>query len=439
MSALEFNFDSLVGPTHNYAGLAHGNLASQQNQKRTSYPRRAALEGLAKMKFLADLGIPQAVLPPHHRPHIPALRQVGFVGTDAQIVEKAAKNAPELLAACSSASAMWAANAATISPSADTHDNRVHITPANLTSHLHRSLETPFTTKVLRAIFEGEPFVHHDPLPSTPAFFDEGAANHSRLCPTHGAAALELFTHGQSARVDARFNPRQSPRTSEAIARLHQLGPARTFFLEQSPEAIDAGVFHNDVIAVANEHILLHHENAYTNLDAHLPIIHAAFNEISTIPLKIITIPAKLLPLQDAVASYLFNSQFLTLPDKTQLLLAPEEVETLPTARAAIRFLQDQLEIKIQTINVRESMQNGGGPACLRLRVVLTQLQQEAMHQGIILTESLQARLIQWIEKNYREELTPKDLADPRLLQESQTALDELSKILNLPRLYPFQ
>ncbi len=432
----EFNFDSIVGPTHNYAGLAHGNLASKQNQNRTSYPKRAALEGLAKMKLLADLGIPQAVLPPHDRPHIPALRQLGFTGTDGQILEKAAKNAPELLAACSSASAMWAANAATISPSPDTEDHRLYITPANLTSHLHRSLEAPFTTKILRAIFKGDLFTHHDPLPSTPAFSDEGAANHSRLCQSHAHPALELFTHGQHS---ARFNARQSRHTSEAIARLHQLNPARTFFLEQSRQAIDAGVFHNDVIAVAHQHFLLYHEQAYTDFDSQIPALQTAFNQISNIPLQVVKIPASILPLEDAITSYLFNSQLLTLPDNSFLLLAPREIENLPTAKAAIAFIQQQIPLQVQTINVRESMQNGGGPACLRLRIVLTPQQQIAMHQPIILNETLHTQLQHWIEKHYRNELHPKDLADPALLTESRTALDNLTTILNLSGLYPFQ
>jgi len=112
----ELNLDGIVGPTHNYAGLSWGNLASQKHKLSVSNPRQAALEGLAKMKFLADMGIPQAVLPPHQRPHLPTLRSLGYSGSDAEILAKAHQDNPVLLSACCSASAMWSANAATVSP-----------------------------------------------------------------------------------------------------------------------------------------------------------------------------------------------------------------------------------------------------------------------------------------------------------------------------------
>src|SRR3954454_7944681 len=165
--AVEVNFDGLVGPTHNYAGLSQGNLASQRSKHRVSNPRAAALEGLAKMKLLASLGVRQAVLPPHERPDVGALRLLGFGGSDADVLWKARQQDPALLAGCCSASAMWAANAATVSPSADTTDGRVHFTPANLVSQVHRSLEAPTTSTILRAIFpDPDHFAHHPPLPA---------------------------------------------------------------------------------------------------------------------------------------------------------------------------------------------------------------------------------------------------------------------------------
>ncbi|MFI5381031.1 MAG: N-succinylarginine dihydrolase, partial [Tepidisphaerales bacterium] len=161
----EVNFDGIVGPTHNYAGLAWGNLASQEHGGSVSNPRAAALEGLAKMKLLADLGLKQAVLPPQERPDLEALRRLGFSGSDGQILERVHTADPILLAACSSASSMWAANAATVSPSADTADQRVHFTPANLVSQLHRSLEAQPTSIILKRIFQDDGcFVHHPPL-----------------------------------------------------------------------------------------------------------------------------------------------------------------------------------------------------------------------------------------------------------------------------------
>src|SRR5205823_13218009 len=124
----EINFDGIPGPTHNYAGLARGNLAAEKHARMVANPRAAALQGLAKMRALSARGIPQAVLPPHERPCVAALRALGFAGTDNSILTRAAREAPQLLTACSSAAPMWAANAATVSASADTADRRVHFT-----------------------------------------------------------------------------------------------------------------------------------------------------------------------------------------------------------------------------------------------------------------------------------------------------------------------
>ena len=178
----EFNFDGIPGPTHNYSGLAQGNLASERNASQVANPREAALQGVAKMRALAARGLAQAVLPPHERPAMWALRALGFSGSDADVLAKVTRDAPVMLAACSSAAAMWVANAATVSPSSDTTDGRVHFTPANLASHFHRALEAPTTTAVLRAIF-ADPgrFAVHEPLLPTPQTGDEGAANHTRF------------------------------------------------------------------------------------------------------------------------------------------------------------------------------------------------------------------------------------------------------------------
>ena len=194
MAALEFNFDGLIGPTHNYAGLSYGNLASTSHQSQPSNPRAAALQGLNKMKFLADLGIGQCVLPPLRRPRFEFLRNLGFTGTDKQLIDKAYRANPALLASCYSASNMWTANAATVSPSADCQDGKLHLTPANLSSTLHRSIEFPSTTRNLRAIFaDQEKFVVHTPLPSQDALSDEGAAKHTRICAEQGEAGIEIF------------------------------------------------------------------------------------------------------------------------------------------------------------------------------------------------------------------------------------------------------
>jgi len=153
VSAYEYNFDGLIGPTHNYSGLAHGNIASSKHRFAISSPQKAALEGLKKMKLLHGLGVKQGFILPQERPSFRTLYAYGFAGTDRQILEKVSRKNFPLLLACSSASAMWTANAATVSPSADTKDGRVHMTVANLVSKKHRSIEPPETARFLKTIF----------------------------------------------------------------------------------------------------------------------------------------------------------------------------------------------------------------------------------------------------------------------------------------------
>src|SRR5439155_14630490 len=138
-AARELNFDGLVGPSHNYGGLSFGNVASSQHEGESSNPRQAALQGLGKMRALYELGVPQGLFPPHMRPELSLARRLGFRGDDAQVLRDLGREMPLLLAACYSASSMWTANAATVSPSADSADGRVHFTTANLQNRIHRS------------------------------------------------------------------------------------------------------------------------------------------------------------------------------------------------------------------------------------------------------------------------------------------------------------
>jgi succinylarginine dihydrolase len=439
---MEFNFDGIPGPTHNYAGLARGNLAAERNAQRPSNPREAALQGLAKMRALAERGIPQAVLPPHERPFVPALRALGFGGDDAAVLAKAARDAPQLLAACSSAAAMWVANAATVSPSSDTDDGRVHFTPANLISHFHRSLEADTTTRVLRAIFaDVARFAVHDPLPAAPQLGDEGAANHTRFVAAAGARGVELFVYGKSALsagpVPKRFPARQTREASEAIARRHGLDPARVVRAQQSPDVIDDGVFHNDVIAVGAGSVLLCHERAYVDQSAVLDALARAVGPSFT-P---IVVAERELTVADAVATYLFNSQLIARDDGRFLLVAPAECRQQAGARAVLERLVDGSTpiAEVITFDLRQSMRNGGGPACLRLRVELTETERAAIRANVFLDAVLADAIEKWIRHHYRDRLVPDDLADPALLDESRRALDELSMLLRLPGVYPFQ
>lgn len=447
MKAYEVNFDGIVGPTHNYAGLSYGNVASQRHRRTVSNPREAALQGLAKMKLLADLGVRQAVLPPQERPDLRALRAVGFEGDEATVLANAARQEPALLAACYSASSMWAANAATVAPSADTSDGRVHFTPANLASHFHRSLEAETTAAILRAIFpDPKAFAHHAPLGGGPSFGDEGAANHTRLCANYGDPGIEMFVYGRralgtGASAPAKYPARQTFEASSAVARLHRLDPDRTFLLQQNPDAIDAGVFHNDVIAVGNRNVLLYHELAFIGGDAALEPVRESFARTSGEQPIFLQVRADEVALADAIGSYLFNSQLVSLPDDSMALVVPAECMEYASTKALLeRLTSSGGPIRAMHIaDLRQSMQNGGGPACLRLRVVLSESELQLAHPHVFWSADLHEKLTAWVMRHYRDRISPEDLADPQLAEESRRALDALTGILDLGTVYPFQ
>lgn len=449
MHHCEINFDGLVGPTHNYAGLSYGNVASTSNRSATSSPKKAALQGLAKAKALADYGHPQAILPPHERPSIRDLRAWGFSGnSDADVLSAAARRAPALLAAASSASAMWTANACTMAPSCDNGDGRVHITPANLFGNLHRSIEAPFTHRLMKRIFaDASRFVVHPPLQGGDAMSDEGAANHTRLHAVPGEPGLHLFVYGRSTLDGSRPRPtrfpaRQTRESVEAIARLHHLADSRTIFVQQAPVAIDAGVFHNDVISVGNAGTLLYHDQAFLEGELAVRRISTAYKNLTGHPLTTIRVSADDLSLAEAVRTYLFNSQLIGKPGKPLLLVTPAECrESAAVSRLLDNWLADDSNpvSEVLTFDLRESMRNGGGPACLRQRVFLNDSEIQALSGRLLLDDSLEQDLRNWIERHYRDELHPDDLADPQLLEESRRALDDLAGILKLPNLYPFQ
>ena len=329
MSGYEINFDGLVGPTHHYAGLSFGNVASTNNRNNLSNPKLAAQQGLLKMKALADLGLKQGVFAPQERPHVPTLRRLGFSGSDSDVIAAAMRVAPALLSALSSASSMWTANSCTVSPSADSADGRVHFTAANLNNKFHRSIEHQTTSRILQAMFNHDVyFAHHEALPEAALFGDEGAANHNRLGGAYDQAGIQVFVYGQQQLggnvAPKKFPARQTREASEAIARLHGLHADRTVFVQQNPEVIDQGVFHNDVIAVSNQQVLFHHQQAFLNQSQALAEIREKMAAIGQ-DFVAIEVPEQRVSVQDAVSTYLFNSQILTRPDGAMTLVVPEE------------------------------------------------------------------------------------------------------------------
>ena len=409
----EINFDGIVGPSHNYAGLSLGNLASAHNFGKVSRPRAAALQGLAKMRANLERGLAQGFFLPQRRPHEAWLRQLGTT---------AARASAGLRANAMSASSMWAANAATVSPAPDTADGRCHLTVANLMTMPHRSHEWRETLSQLRIAFaDAAHFAVHPPVP--PPFGDEGAANHMRLCARHDEPGIEVFVYGEGG---GPFPARQHREASEAVARLHGLDPARTLTVRQSDEAIAAGAFHNDVVAVANEHVLLAHEQAFADPGALYAQLRAKLPEV-----EIVEVPASEVSLADAIASYLFNAQLVTLPSGETALVLPGEARETP---AVWRWLEAHVAgngpiRQLFVHDLRESMANGGGPACLRLRVVADPA---TVDPRFIATSAKLDRIEALVRARWPEEIAVADLASPALWRDCLAARAALCAELDL-------
>ena len=415
MALTEINFDGIVGPSHNYAGLSLGNLAATANAGNTAFPREAALQGIAKMRHNLDLGLAQGVLLPHRRPNRDWLTALGTTMEEAE----------NLRAPAFSASAMWAANAATVSPAPDTTDGRCHLTVANLRTMAHRSHEWPETLAQLRLAFaDAAHFEVHEPVPAT--FGDEGAANHMRLCAGHGEPGVEVFVYGVSG---GPFPARQHLEASRAVARVHRLDPARTLFVQQSEAAIAAGAFHNDVVAVANAHVLFAHEQAFANKAA----FYADLRRLLPAA-EIVEVPASVVSLADAVKSYLFNAQLVTLPEGGMALILPEEARETPGVWAWLEAMAagNGPIRRLCVVDVRQSMANGGGPACLRLRVVADPA---TVDPRFLVDEAKLDAVAAVIAATWPEAIAPGDLADPALWARAAEARHALLDRLGLAEL----
>ena len=414
-NVVEINFDGIVGPSHNYAGLSLGNLAATKNAGDTSYPRAAALQGVAKMRHNMAMGLAQGFFLPLPRPDTGWLEELAADDT----------TDPALVAGAWSASSMWTANAATVSPASDTADGKCHLTVANLVTMPHRSHEWPDTLRQLKLAFaDGDRFAVHAAVP--PTFGDEGAANHMRLTPSHGEKGLEVFVYG---RPGGRFPARQHEQASRIIARNHGLDPEHTLFVEQAPEAIAAGAFHNDVVAVANEGVLFTHEQAFADPSGTYAAIAAKCPGA-----QVVEVPASAVSLADAVSSYLFNAQLLTPPSGEMTLVVPEECRE---NGAVWTWLQNMLEGNgpirhVKVVDVRQSMANGGGPACLRLRVVADPA---TVDHRFILDEDKASLIESVVSQYWPETINTAQIGDPALADTVQTARGKLLEALDLSEL----
>lgn len=416
MSLSEINFDGIIGPSHNYAGLSIGNLASARNAGHVSQPRAAAIQGLAKMRANIALGLTQGILLPHDRPNNGWLESLGtdFARAEAHI------------RACAfSASPMWAANAATVSPAPDTADGTCHLSVANLVTMPHRSHEWPGTLAQLRIAFAGPAFTVHGPVPAP--FGDEGAANHMRLCASHGAAAIEVFVYGKSG---GPFPARQHVEASKTIARRHGIDPVRTLFVQQSEGAIAAGAFHNDVVAVANERVLFTHEDAFADKHAFYADLRRLMPEV-----EIVEVPAARVSLADAITSYLFNAQLVTLPGGAGMaLILPTEARDTPSVW---NWLEEHVAgngpiRRLEPVDVRQSMANGGGPACLRLRVVCDPA---TVDPRFLVDDARLAAIEAVVAAHWPETIDASAIDSPALVDQVRAARRALLEVLDLVEL----
>ena len=416
MALKEINFDGIIGPSHNYAGLSFGNLASTRNAGEVSQPRAAALQGLDKMRANLALGLAQGIFVPLRRPNRDWLAELGTTFEECE---------PTLAATAMSASAMWAANAATVSPAPDTKDGRTHLTVANLRTMPHRSHEWPGTLAQLRIAFgDDRHFAVHDPVPA--AFGDEGAANHMRLTTKHGEPGVELFVYGVTGGA---FPARQHLQASKAIARLHRLDPERTLFVEQSEDAIAAGAFHNDVVAVANENVLFAHELAFADRGSVV-----AFCKQSLPGFELVEVSASEVPIEDAITSYLFNAQLVTPPGGEMTLVVPTEARETPSVCSWLeRHVSGNGPIRrVEVVDVRQSMANGGGPACLRLRVVADP---QTVDPRFVVDDAKLDRLAEIVRRHWPVEIDTKDLQKPALIRDVEAARGALLDELDLAHL----
>ena len=435
----EVNFDGLIGPTHNYSGLSEGNNASKENYSSPSNPKKAALQGIKKAETLISYGSQQGFFLPHERPFIPGLKKLGFNGTDEEILSLAFRNSKVLLNNFSSASSMWAANAATISPSPDTQDNKIHLTPANLNSMFHRSIETEFTYQQCKIIFPKEYFEIHNPAVSISGYGDEGAANHLRISKSDNEKGFEIFVYGESGfKIDKTLVKRQALEVSRSIAINHKLDMENTFFLQQNHQAIEEGSFHNDIVSLSNKNVFIAHEDAFQNRDDLKKMLNILGSKVDNF--QYIEISNSEIPLKDIISSYLLNSQLITNVNNEMQLILPDEVKEYDNCLSWLDKLKQISDVKLfDYVDIRQSMMNGGGPACLRLKVILNDEELENLNQNFLMNNERLESIKLLIEKEYRDVLYPDDLKDPSLLDESRRVLDELTKIFGTGSIYEFQ
>jgi succinylarginine dihydrolase len=247
-----------------------------------------------------------------------------------------------------------------------------------------------------------------------------------RLSAAHGEPGFEVFVYGVSGGA---FPARQHVEAFKAIARLHRLDPDRTTFVQQSEEAIAAGAFHNDVVAVANERVLFAHDLAFAEKQ---PLLDTCSARVPGF--EYVEVASADVPLEDAVRSYLFNAQLVTPPDGQMTLILPMEARETPSVwRWIERHLAGNGPIRrVELVDVRQSMANGGGPACLRLRVVADPA---TVDERFLVDESKLNRIANLVRQTWPEQIAHDALQRPSLIADVERARGALLDTLDLSEL----
>ncbi len=443
MRFVEANVDTLVGPTYSFGGLGQGNLASAISRGARSSPRRAALQGIDKMRRLVMHGVPQFVFPPHERPALSVLRGLGFEGDDQRVLETAFREAPALLTSALSSAFTWTANWGTVTGSAECGDGLVHCTVANLSASFHRSIEAETSKRLMTQLLNQKWAIHHDALPAV--FSDEGAANQMVL-GVAGQPNLNIFVYGRTldegGRMTRRFFPRQVREAWEVIARRHSLNQEAVFYVPQSARAIDAGVFHNDVIATAHRDLLIYHEWAFdTDVDFDKNVRKKA--KTIGFGVRLVAISNDMLSIEESVRTYFFNSQLVDIhrDSKRWLWVLPGECADSEGALRAIDWVRERCpEIEaLEFAPVTESMANGGGPACQRLRLPLNEVELASVNPVFRATPALLDQLSLIVGHLYPDSFAVGDILDRVFRGHVQAALAGIAATMSLEGFYSFQ
>ncbi|MEM7558560.1 MAG: N-succinylarginine dihydrolase, partial [Planctomycetota bacterium] len=164
-------------------------------------------------------------------------------------------------------------------------------------------------------------------------------------------------------------------------------------------------------------------------------------------PLCRIEVSQAELPMEEAVASYFFNSQLLSpsqlegseglddfrYEDSGMVLVCPGQCLEIDSARQLIeRLIADPGNpiSAVHYVTLAESMANGGGPACLRLRVSLCEEELAQVDSRFRVTPESLDKLRSVIEREYPDRLVGSDFLNADCRQQIRKATECLRSAL---------